>query len=428
MDTLSRYKILTITHKSTPLKNIGNFVLPNLDTPALFAAKIQALKKALQLEELMYMATCNRIVFFCVTDQLLDHQFINRFQTIVYPNLELDLDASALGFIGEHAINHLLEVAASTDSLVIGEREILRQIRNAYDRCLAAKTTGDSIRIAIRLAIETAKKVYSNTRIGEKPVSVVSLAIRQLIAKNPPKEARFLIVGAGQTNTLVGKFLLKYGFTNFTVFNRTLSNAQQLATMLNCKASTLDELPNYQGGFDILIACTGATEEVITTTIYDRIIQNQDKKILIDLAIPNNIEASIEQQFNADYIEIDGLKELVNENLAFREKEVTKAHAIIHKQVSSFKAHYKARQVELALKDVPQQIKAIKHHAIGNVFKSEVAELDANTQELIERMMAYMEKRCIAIPIQVAKENIAGISSVKKIRMGKVSEVVLNND
>lgn len=415
MDTLSRYKILTITHKSTALKNIGKFVLPNLDTAAEFAQKIQQIKTDLQLDELMYVATCNRVIFFYVTNQLLDKHFIANFQSVVYPDLDIKLQDSALLFTGERAINHLLEVAASTDSLVIGEREILRQLRTSYEQCKEAQVTGDCIRIAIKLAIETAKKVYSNTRIGEKSVSVVSLAIRQLLDKNPSKDARFLIVGAGQTNTLVGKFLLKYGFENFTVFNRSLDNAQQLAAMLDCHAATLEELTNHQQGFDILIACTGATDPIITPEVYDNLIQNEEKKILIDLAIPNNIEPSIQERFEVDYIEIDGLKELVNENLAFREKEVIKAHEIIHEQAKKFKAAYKGRQVELALKEVPQHIKAIRQHAVANVFKNEVASLDDETKELIERMMSYMEKRCIAIPIQVAKQNLAGVTSVKKI-------------
>lgn len=415
MDTLSRYKILTITHKSTALKNIGKFVLPNLDTAADFAQKIQLIKTDLKLDELMYVATCNRVIFFYVTNQLLDKHFIANFQSAVYPDLAISLQDSALFFTGERAINHLLEVAASTDSLVIGEREILRQLRTSYEHCKVAQTTGDCIRIAIKLAIETAKKVYSNTRIGEKSVSVVSLAIRQLLAKNPSKDARFLIVGAGQTNTLVGKFLLKYGFENFTVFNRSLDNAQQLAAMLDCEAATLDELADYQQGFDVLIACTGATDPIITTELYDSLIQNEENKILIDLAIPNNIEPTIEEKFEVDYIEIDGLKELVNENLAFREKEVIKAHEIIHEQAKKFKAAYKGRQVELALKEVPQHIKAIRQHAVANVFKNEVESLDDDTKELIERMMSYMEKRCIAIPIQVAKQNLAGVTSVKKI-------------
>lgn len=414
MNTLSSYQILTITHKSAQLKDIGNFVLTDLDSEYSFQQRLQYIKESLGLKELLYLATCNRVLFFFVNHQTLSNSFLSKFQSIVYPQLpsEFKLKEVMNRYEGYAAIEHLFEVASSVDSLVIGEREILRQLREAYDRCHKAGATGDSIRMAMQAAVEVAKTVYSTTRIGQKPVSVVSLAIRQLLAKKPSKDARILIVGAGQTNTLVGKFLLKYGFENYAVFNRSLENAQALATMLNGKAYTLDELTTYNKGFDILIACTAATQAVITKELYQSLLQGEkDKKILIDLSIPNNIAAEIPSNFNASYIEIDGLKELVNENLAFREKEVEHVQAIIEEEVKEFEKKYNGRQVELVLSDIPTQIKAIRQHAISSVFKNEVAELDGDVQELIDRMMAYMEKRCIAIPIQTAKEHLAGVVS-----------------
>jgi glutamyl-tRNA reductase len=418
MDTLSSYKILTITHKSTALKNIGNFVLPDLDSECALQDKLQTIQAALGMDELLYLATCNRVLFFFCSSEPLSDCFLEKFESTVYPNLDtaIKLKDSASVYSGKEAIKHLLEVASSVDSLVIGEREILRQLRDAYQRCSKVGATGDSIRMAVQLAVEAAKKVYSTTRIGQKAVSVVSLAIRQLLAKNPPRDARILIVGAGQTNTLVGKFLLKYGFQNCTVFNRSQANATTLAAMLGKGAAhTLDTLPQYDKGFDILIACTGATQAIITPELYETILQGDaDEKILIDLSIPNNINPIIGEKYNTTYIEIDGLKELVNENLAFREKEVINVQAIIKERVAEFRKIYKGRQVELALREVPTQIKAIRQHALTSVFKNEVSSLDDEVQELIDRMMMYMEKRCIAIPIQAAKEHLAGVVSTKK--------------
>lgn len=417
MNTLHSYKILTITHKRTPLKDIGQFVLSNVDDDQVLGLRLKAFKAALNLQELMYLATCNRIMFFFVGDQPIDAQFIAAFQAVVYPELGTDMPVAAHADVyeGIQAIQHLLEVASSVDSLVIGEREILRQLRLAYDRCQQLGTTGDSIRMAITLAVNVAKKVYSTTKIGQKPVSVVSLAVRQLLAKHPAKDARILLLGAGQTNTLVGKFLVKYGFTNCTVFNRSLGNAELLAESLNGTARELTALSTYSKGFDIIIACTGATDPILTKALYEQLLQGEtDTKIIIDLSIPNNVAAEVANAEQVDYIEIDGLKELVNENLAFREREVVNAQALIQQEVQKYNQTYQGRQVELALKEVPQQIKAIRQHALTSVFKKEVASLDDDTQELIDRMMAYMEKRCIAIPIKAAKEHLAGVVSTKK--------------
>ncbi len=417
MNALSSYKILTITHKSTALKNIGNFILPGMDCSRHFEDTLQAIKTDLQLDELLYVSTCNRVLFFFVSNRDANQQFIEHFQSCVYPTLPADLSLASVSklYTGEQAVYHLLSVASSVDSMVIGEREILRQLREAYDRCYEASVTGDCIRLAIRLAVESAKEVYSTTRIGQKPVSVVSLAVRELLAKNPDKTAKILIIGAGQTNTLAGKLLLKYGFTNFEVFNRSLSRAQSLAKMLDCPAHKLEDLSEYKDGFDVMIACTGATEPVVTTDIYTKIIgEDISKKIIIDLSIPNNIEQNIIDAFFTAYIEIDGLKQIVNQNIAFRETELVNVQSILSQRVQNFTKIFKARQVELAMREVPTQIKAIRHHALSEVFKQEVSSLDEDVQELINRMMTYMEKRCIAIPLKAAKEHLAGVISTKK--------------
>ncbi len=181
-------------------------------------------------------------------------------------------------------------------------------------------------------------------------------------------------------------------------------------------AYTLDDLATYEEGFDIMIVCTGATEPVIQPALYEQLLQGDiDCKLLIDLSIPNNIERSISKKYLTHYIEIDGLKELVNENLAFREREVINVRAIIDERAAEFRKIYKGRQVELVLRDLPTQIKAIRQHALTSVFKNEVSNLDGEAQDLIERMMQYMEKRCIAIPMQAAKEEFAGVVSTKKL-------------
>ena len=124
-------------------------------------------------------------------------------------------------------------------------------------------------------------------------------------------------------------------------------------------------------------------------------------------------DPSISQCHDVDIIEIEKLKLSIDQNIAFRENEVNKAKEIIASQLDSFYYNFKGRQVEIALKDIPEQIKAIKSHALQNVFKNEVSSLDPDAVHIISKMMDYMEKKCIDIPIQVAKENLAGVKSSK---------------
>lgn len=403
---LENYKILTITHKNTNLNKLGQYVISDVSKE-----KLEALKDAFGLDELLYLSTCNRVMYFFVTSNTYTAHFQKSFFQAVNPELS-NGSLSCLPdiveyFDGREALNHLFEVASSMNSLVVGEREILRQLREAYDKCYEWDLTGDNIRLAMKVAIETAKGVYANTRIGEKPVSVVSLAIQKLLASKTAKDARILLVGAGQTNKLVSKFLHKHGFSNVAVFNRTLEKAQALATLVGGEAYPLSDLDTYGQGFDCMIVCTGATKAMVDTELYAQLLNGEtDEKLVIDLAIPNNIEAQVMEQFNVRYIEIEDLRQLASENLSFREKEVEHGRKIISKKLEEFDMLFQERQIELAMKAVPAEIKKVKAHAMNNVFKKELETLDHQTLDLLERMMTYMEKRCISIPMQAAKKNV----------------------
>jgi len=413
MDTIYSYKVFTITHRNTNLNDIGHFVLSENESDSVLKERLFQIKNLMGMRELMYLATCNRVMFFFTSDDNADGQFYpSKFISSVYAHLSTEIQEIAhknsLIFEGREAISHLFEVAASMDSMVVGEREILRQLRETYEKNNEMGLTGDAIRLAMRFTVEAAKKVYSSTKIGEKPVSVVSLSIQKMLEKQLPSDARFLLIGAGQTNRLVTKFLQKHGYKNLAIFNRSLNAAQKLASITGGEAYTLDKLPTYTNGFDVVFAATASTEAVLTNETYSHITRGNDgPKLLIDLSIPANIDASIAEHHNAEYISMEALKELAQANIGFREMELGKAQEIVDEFVDTFFTAFKERQIELAMREVPEQIKAIRAHALNNVFKNEISELDEQQRELFDRVLAYMEKRCIAIPIQVAKEKLA---------------------
>ena len=401
------FKILTITHRKSSLKEIGNYVV-QANSPDELKANLEALKRFYGLEELFYLATCNRVLFFFCTDQKIDDHFIQSFFGKVNPDLNVkqieQLDEILYHLEADEAIQHLFEVAASIDSLVVGEREILRQLREAYEQCANWGLTGDRVRLLFQNIVVGAKAVYAQTRIGEKPVSVVSLAIQKLLNSGLDKNARILLVGAGQTNGLVAKFLLKYQYTNVVVFNRTLAKAEALAEKLNGKALLLSELDQYKEGFDAIIICTGATKAILDTTLYSTIVQeDKSEKLIIDLSIPNNVAPEVKEEFPVRYIEIDDLRQLAKENLSFREREVEKARNLLTSYVSAVPGQLRQRQIELAMRSIPEEIKAVKQKAMNEVFKKDLEGLDEETAELFERMMSYMEKKCIGIPMKAAR-------------------------
>ncbi len=404
---IDNYKVITITHKNANLKDIGRFVISDNSMMSV-PKQLQNLRDELSITGLLYLPTCNRVMFFFYHDGKIDSNFLKSFANLLYP----DWDGSCLSeaFLiheGDAAMKHIFEVAASVDSLVVGEREIIRQLREAYNWCMKEKLTDDNIRIALDMTVKTAKEVYNKTRIGEKPVSVVSLAIKQLLNSNVSPDARILLVGAGQTNALVCKLLAKYGFTNLTVFNRTLEKAQELAAYHKGKAYLLDNLSEYAQGFDVMVVCTAATEAIIRKENYTALLQGEsNQKHVIDLAIPNNVDKSILPDFDINYVEIEDLKQMAEQNLRFRSKEVVKAQEIISSSIEEFNGRYKERQLERAFCEMPVQIKAVKQKAMDEVFRKEMENLDDETKALMFRMMTYMEKKCISIPMKVAKQTM----------------------
>lgn len=408
---LSNFKIITITHKNVSLQTLSKFIVPSTDEAGL-QLKLGNLKEQFEIEEMMYLATCNRVMYFFYAEKNVNESFVAEFLSHANPQFQTDLVddfAKRITILeGHDALEHLLEVSSSIDSMVIGEREILRQIRTGFDQCVGWNMTGDHLRLAMQLAVETAKKVYSKTRIGEKPISVVSLAIQKLVQSDFSKTGKLLLIGAGQTNLLVSKFLKKYEYQNVTVFNRSIERANSLAEMLKGNAFLLEELKTYQGGFDGIIICTGSDKALLDDKLYASLLQgDKSRKLIIDLAIPNNVEPSVAENFNVNFIEIEDLRSLAKENMGFRQKEISSAQKIIEKNLVKFQKTHQQRQITKAMSHVPQKIKAVKAHAINEVFKKDVDELDENAREVLERVLSYMEKRCISIPMEAAKNTVS---------------------
>lgn len=407
MNMLEDFKILTITHHNLNVDEIGHFVVHH-EGSADLKSKLHALKEEAHLEEIIYLSTCNRVSFICYSGEEFDTDYIKRFFSIVNPQLEdgkLKLISKFVDvYHGSKAVNHLFEVASSMDSLVVGEREIFRQFREAYQQSLSFGLVGDNLRMLENATVKAAKEVYDKTKIGEKPLSIVSLAVQSMLEHNLERDTRLLIIGAGETNTLFAKFLKKYEFTNVRIFNRSLDNAADLVDLLDGKAYHLSELHTYKGGFDVMIVCTAATSAIIDAPIYRNLLQKEDgKKIVIDLSVPNNVAADVVDGFEMEYIDIEQLRSLSTANLEFRKKEVHAARILLRSQLIAFNNQFQQRQLERALNIVPTEIKRIKEKAIAEVYHKQLAELDDKTKDLIHQMMDYMEKKCIGVPMKAAR-------------------------
>ncbi len=408
---MQRYKIVTITHKTAKVNRLKDYLLTDADTSDFPANRLKELKESFGMDELLYLNTCNRVTFFFTQDKKIDNKFLKDLFMFINPHFNKELInlhlSKALVFEGADAVKHFMGVAASFDSLVIGEREILGQIKAAYINAKKHDLCGDDIRLAYQQSIVFAKKIHCDTRIGEKPISVVSLAFRSLLERNISKDAKMLIIGAGQTNHLMANLLVKSGIGNITVYNRTLSKAEELAARFkNGKAVPFDKLINHTEDVDVILTCTGANFPVLTKGIFEQIAPSNKKIIIVDLAVPQDVEQEIIDTENVDYIDVASLEKKAKENMQFRRGELYKAEAMLEEFLVAFDDLYKERRLELALSDIPNEVKNIKERALNTAFKKDIESLDVHSKDILEKVMQYMEEKYIALPFKASKKSL----------------------
>jgi glutamyl-tRNA reductase len=402
---LEQFHSIAFTHRNLDVNDVGLLTIEEDKQEE----RLNTLKEALALNELMFLSTCNRVEFIFCTEKEVEFHFLMRFFQTLYPEFTNEQIGHFAHrgdiYKGINAVEHMLSVASSIDSMVVGEREIITQVRNAFDTSRKLNLTGDFIRLVLRHTIETAKRVYTETSIATKPVSVVSLAYHKLRDMNIPLDARVLIIGAGVTNTNMSRFLKKHGFKKFVVFNRTLSKAESLAKDLNGKALPLTALVDYKEGFDVIIACTGADTHIITPEIYRSLLNGEEgRKVVIDIALPSDLDPQIVAVHHVTHISVDVLQKISNENLKERSKEIQHVEEIISEALFDFKHIQKVRTVELAMRDVPEKVKEIRSTAMNEVFKNDLATLDDHSKEVLEKIIGYMEKKYMSMPMLMAKE------------------------
>jgi glutamyl-tRNA reductase len=402
---LKYLKVIAFTHKQIELKELGKLVIcqENL-TDKLHKVKVQ-----FGISEIFYLATCNRVEFVMLTSHVVDKAFAKEFMDSIDMGLcpvstGAFLDSASI-YEDREALEHLLRTSCSLESLIVGEKEILSQLRKAYENCKEAGLTGDGLRMFMNCIVKTAKEVYTDTNISKNPISVVSLAYRKLRDLKLCTNARILIIGAGETNRNISKYLQKHKFSNFSVFNRTVANAAQLAADLNGEAFNLEALKTYDKGFDAIITCTSATEPIITPEIYAGLLNGDtDRKTIVDLAVPNDTHPDVLEKYPVNFIEVHSLNEVAKKNLQERYEELTHAEDIINENITAFMQELKQRRIELAMRQVPEKIKEIRNMAINTVFADEVQGMDEHSREILEKVINYMEKKYISVPMIMAKD------------------------
>lgn len=404
--TLENLYTVAFTHKYLPLEVVGKFHLAEERKETT----LRSLKASMGLSELMYVSTCNRVEFILVNEgesKADVTSLVKFFADALSAEEQIQAAAHAEVYQGNAAVEHIFKVCSSLDSMVIGEREIITQMRTAHEQARNMNLSGDLLRLVMRKAIETAKQIFTETDIFKKPVSVVSLAFHRLRALNVPLSGRVVMVGAGKTNKAMARFLAKHGYKNIHIFNRTVAKAEMIAAEVGGTGLSLDEIDHFAGGFDVLISCTGAEEAVVSKARFVKLLgEDKGRKVLIDLALPGDFDPAIfdDSPIHVDHINIEELRLTAERNMAERSREISRCEEIIDNNMHEFHEMYHTRQIELAMRQIPASVKEIRQRAIDQVYAKELESLNPESREVLNKIMDYMEKKYISVPMKMARE------------------------
>jgi len=309
-------------------------------SPTQMEKPLNALLALDGITEGVIVSTCNRVEIYITTRDIAGGiARVKRFLAD-YHNFPLDaLEQHVYALHGEEAIRHVFRVASSLDSMVVGEPQILGQIKTSYGYAAEYKSSGIILNRFLHKAFSVAKRVRTETKIASSAVSVAFAAV-ELAKKifNDLSDKTVMLIGAGEMCELAAKHFLNSGVRGLMVTNRTFERAEKLADEFDGKAVRFDDLFEQLHKADIILSSTGAPHTIIGAGDLDEVMRRRRQKpmFFIDIAIPRDIDPGVNDVENVYLFTVDDLQEVVASNLQQRKEEASKAENIVNEEIGQF--------------------------------------------------------------------------------------------
>ena len=376
--------VLGLSHKTAPVQLRERFAIPD---DALAAVAERA--RAAGCREAVIVSTCNRVEIYATLDA---NTAPARLAEVLRSDAgaPLQLDDHVYQHQGEAAVRHLFRVASSLDSMVVGEPQILGQLKTAFEACRALSLSGPVLNRAVERAFSVAKRVRTETGIARSVVSISSVAVdlaRQIFGKLDGRTA--VLVGAGEMGELAARHLLQAGVSELLVANRNVERAMKLASTLGGNPRGLDELPRLLVEADIVITSTGARTFLVERKMMAKALKARKYRpiFLIDIAVPRNIDPTLHTLDNVFVYDVDDLQSIAEENLESRRREAQIAEALVDAEAQKFfVSQTTARSVTptiRALRRRVAQLRAAEFERAG----ATLASLDKRQRRSVERLI-----------------------------------------
>ncbi|HVW87124.1 MAG TPA: glutamyl-tRNA reductase [Bryobacteraceae bacterium] len=385
-----------LSHKTAPVHMREKLAIPEADLPRA----LQHLQ-TLGAEEAVVLSTCNRVEFaLSAADDTEPGSIVDRFLQ--------DWQRSASAFDGHlyrlesrEAIHHLFRVASSLDSMVVGEPQILGQLKAAYAAAKTEGTIGGVLETVLTRAFNVAKKVRSETGIGQMAVSV-SYAAVELARRifDSLKGQTIMIIGSGKMGELAAKHLRRSGASRILVTNRTWERAQELARLFEGQAVEYTRFQSMLHEVDIVIASSGAPHYILNREDMQRVITQRRNRpmFLIDIAVPRNIDPAVNDIEGVFLYDVDDLEGVVNANIRERAKQAEQAEAIVRSEVDQMMTRLRIEEVTPTIISLQEQLEEIRSAEVARTLRR-MTSLTPEQRQQIEIMTKSIVNKIAHGPI-----------------------------
>ena len=358
-----RILLFGMNHRTAPLAIREHFAVEDLQ-PLL-----RKLVEGEEVEEAVVISTCNRVEVVVTSRQVeaARHRLRRFFDVDLGEGAPLEPGRGIEDYLYEYqdreAMCHVLRVASAIDSMVVGEPQILGQLKDAYREAVEIGTCGPVLSRLFQRAFGTAKRVRTETRISERPVSVAKVAVelaRQIFEKLSDKTA--LLVGAGEMIEMALFALQREGLENKRVVNRTRSHAEGLAAQFGASAHGLDELDDLLVSSDVVLTCIGGGSELLTRKRVRQVLRARRNRpvFFIDMGVPRNVEPEVNRLDNVFLYDMDDLQEVAASNVEERRREAQRAERIVLEEQERFDGWLVALQAVPTIKHVRARAEAVR--------------------------------------------------------------------
>jgi glutamyl-tRNA reductase len=390
--------ILGINHKTAPVALREKVAF----TEDRLGAALLTLRQELGVAEALILSTCNRTeVYWSGTASGSElSQWLER-----HHGNNLDLAASLYVHQESRAIEHTFSVASGLDSMVLGEVQILGQLKDAYRIAQESGSTGPILNKLFQAAFSAAKRVRTETRIGANAVSLASATVA--LARRVYEDLSVhsvLMIGAGDMNALTARHFMSAGIKRMVIANRTLEKAQALAAELNAHAVPLTDLDKELAEADIVISCTASPQPLIAKRRVETAIRTRRRRpiFMVDMAVPRDIDPQVAELEDVYLFSIDDLQQLVNENIQQREVAAGGARLLINEEVARFLAESRAQDAGPAIRALRQQAEGIRQQTVEQARRMLAA--GKTTDEVIEYLANTLTNRLLHAPTQALRQ------------------------